>query len=218
MIGVAAVIMVITLVNGANKFVATKVYGYGADVFTASKQPSVIFQRCRIQQIPEAQRHLKLDDYREVAAKCAQIAPPREPWPAPPARWSTTATPAPMTRTFAVGPGTMPPIYNINIDRGRGFVPVDEEHNSRVAHHRPRYRRQPDGSRSIPSAKKFASMEPSTPSIGVGERKGKTLGQSQDDWVAVPHHHVSQHLRIQSQPDHLRACQRSGRPAGVSRR
>ncbi len=43
MIGVAAVIMVITLVNGANKFVATKVYGYGADVFTASKQPSVIF-------------------------------------------------------------------------------------------------------------------------------------------------------------------------------
>ena len=43
MIGVAAVIMVITLVNGANRFVATKVYGYGADVFTASKQPSVIF-------------------------------------------------------------------------------------------------------------------------------------------------------------------------------
>ena len=42
MIGVAAVIMVITLVNGANQFVATKVYGYGADVFTASKQPWVV--------------------------------------------------------------------------------------------------------------------------------------------------------------------------------
>ena len=42
-IGVASVIMVITLAAGANKFVATKVYGYGADVFTASKQPSVIF-------------------------------------------------------------------------------------------------------------------------------------------------------------------------------
>ena len=56
MIGVAAVIMVITLVNGANKFVATKVYGYGADVFTASKQPSVVFSDCGVQQIPKAQR------------------------------------------------------------------------------------------------------------------------------------------------------------------
>ena len=28
---------------------------------------------------------------------------------------------------------TMPPIYNLNIDRGRGFVPIDEQHSSRVA-------------------------------------------------------------------------------------
>ncbi len=27
----------------------------------------------------------------------------------------------------------MPPIYNMNIDRGRGFVPVDEQHHSKVA-------------------------------------------------------------------------------------
>jgi len=33
-IGVASVIAVITLTNGVNKYVATKVYGYGADVFT----------------------------------------------------------------------------------------------------------------------------------------------------------------------------------------
>ncbi len=42
-IGVASVIAVVTLVNGANHYVATKVYGYGADVFTASKQPQVEF-------------------------------------------------------------------------------------------------------------------------------------------------------------------------------
>ena len=42
-IGVASVIMVMTLVAGVNKFVATKIYGYGADVFTASKQPAVVF-------------------------------------------------------------------------------------------------------------------------------------------------------------------------------
>src|ERR1700678_4463623 len=73
MIGVAAVIMVITLVNGANKFVATKVYGYGADVFTASKQPSVIFTDAEWNKYPK-RKDLKIDDYREVAAKCRDCA------------------------------------------------------------------------------------------------------------------------------------------------
>src|ERR1700760_52626 len=73
MIRVAAVIMVITLVNGANKFVATKVYGYGDDVFTASKSPSVVFSdeewnRCR------KRKDLKIEDYREVADKCVHCA------------------------------------------------------------------------------------------------------------------------------------------------
>ena len=72
MIGVAAVIMVITLVNGANKFVATKVYGYGADVFTASKQPSVIFSDAEFNKY-QKRKDLKIDDYREVAAKCKAL-------------------------------------------------------------------------------------------------------------------------------------------------
>ena len=73
MIGVAAVIMVITLVNGANKFVATKVYGYGADVFTASKQPSVIFSDAEFNKY-QKRKDLKIEDYREVAAKCKDCA------------------------------------------------------------------------------------------------------------------------------------------------
>ena len=40
--GVASVIMVITLVNGANKYVSTKLTGYGADIFTVSQKSSVI--------------------------------------------------------------------------------------------------------------------------------------------------------------------------------
>jgi putative ABC transport system permease protein len=42
-IGVASVIALITLTNGVNKYVATKVYRSGADVFTLSKQPPVFF-------------------------------------------------------------------------------------------------------------------------------------------------------------------------------
>src|ERR1700720_41840 len=69
MIGVAAVIMVITLVNGANKFVATKVYGYGADVFTASKQPSVIFSDAEYMKY-QKRKDLKYEAYEAIAERC----------------------------------------------------------------------------------------------------------------------------------------------------
>src|SRR5712671_2847561 len=53
-IGVAAVIAVVSLINGANQYVATRVFRLGADVFGVSKQPSIItnvddwleFQKC----------------------------------------------------------------------------------------------------------------------------------------------------------------------------
>src|ERR1700741_3732568 len=41
-IGVAAVIAVVSLINGANQSVATRVFRLGADVFGLSKQPSII--------------------------------------------------------------------------------------------------------------------------------------------------------------------------------
>src|ERR1700722_4013084 len=41
-IGVASVIAVVTLINGANVYVATKVNRVGADVFTVSKSPAIV--------------------------------------------------------------------------------------------------------------------------------------------------------------------------------
>ena len=41
--GVASVIMVLTLVQGAKRYVSTKLSGYGADVFTVTRMSSVIF-------------------------------------------------------------------------------------------------------------------------------------------------------------------------------
>ena len=182
MIGVAAVIMVITLVNGANNFVATKVYGYGADVFTASKQPAVVFSDAEFNKY-EKRKDLKLDDYREVAAKCKDCASTG-------AMASTTGKVVyeshSSTETSVRGwTWTMPPIYNINIDHGRGFVPVDEEHNSKVAIIGPDIVDNQMGSID-PIGKEIRVDGTQYTVIGVGERKGKTLGQSQDDWVAVP--------------------------------
>ena len=119
-IGVASVIMVITLVAGANKFVATKVYGYGADVFTASKQPSVVFSDAEYQKF-QKRKDLKLDAYKAMAEGCTACA----------------ATGAQATKIGAVVYGIhsatdvsvrgwtwdMPIIENITIDRGRAFTP-----------------------------------------------------------------------------------------------
>src|ERR1700678_4557502 len=182
MIGVAAVIMVITLVNGANKFVATKVYGYGADVFTASKQPSVVFSDAEFNKY-EKRKDLKLDDYREVAANCKDCAGTG-------AMASATGkvvyeSHSSTDSSIRGWTWTMPPIYNINIDHGRGFVPIDEEHNSKVAIIGPDIVDNQMGSID-PIGKEIRVDGTQYTVIGVGERKGKTLGQSQDDWVAVP--------------------------------
>src|ERR1700712_2326887 len=41
-IGVASVIAVVTLVNGANRYVATKISRFGADTFTVNQMPTLI--------------------------------------------------------------------------------------------------------------------------------------------------------------------------------
>ena len=72
-IGVASVIMVMTLVAGVNKFVATKIYGYGADVFTASKQPAVVFSDAEYMKY-QKRKDLKYDAYEAIAERCTACA------------------------------------------------------------------------------------------------------------------------------------------------
>jgi len=183
MIGVAAVIMVITLVNGANKFVATKVYGYGADVFTASKQPAVVFSDAEYNKYKK-RKDLKIDDYREVAAKCKDCASTGA--MASTNNGKVVYNSHSSTDTSVRGwTWTMPPIYNINIDRGRSFVPIDEEHSSRVAIIG--FDIVDNQMTAVDPIGKEIRVDGSQYTvIGVGERKGKTLGQSQDNWVAIP--------------------------------
>ena len=69
-IGVAAVIAVVTFVNGINGYVAEKIFNLGADVFILSKAPNVI---TNADQYLESQRRkeVTLDDYEAVAAGCS---------------------------------------------------------------------------------------------------------------------------------------------------
>src|ERR1700730_5395675 len=69
--GVASVIMVITLTNTANDFMGTKLSGYGADVFTITRSASVTFG-------PEdyfkyqKRKILHYDDYEAIRTGCTQ--------------------------------------------------------------------------------------------------------------------------------------------------
>src|SRR5665213_451038 len=68
-IGVASVIMIVTMINGVNKYVATKVYGYGADVFTATQMPPVILTSEEYLKY-QKRKILRMEDYEAVKDQC----------------------------------------------------------------------------------------------------------------------------------------------------
>src|ERR1700756_259026 len=68
-IGVASVIMVVTLTNGAKDFVTTKINTYGAGVVTISKMPET-FITIEEYLAYQKRRDITFDDYRAVLDEC----------------------------------------------------------------------------------------------------------------------------------------------------
>src|SRR5215469_12273043 len=68
-IGIASVITVVTLTNGAKEFVTSKINSYGAAVVTISKMPDTFMT---IEEYLEYQkrRDVSFDDYRAVLSEC----------------------------------------------------------------------------------------------------------------------------------------------------
>jgi len=181
-IGVASVIAVVTLINGANGYVATKINSQGADVFTISQQPAFTtnykdylrYQKRKI---------ISLEEYHAVQSECTactqvgamQSATGKIVYGAQ----SSTDT------TIRGYTALMPEMQNLNIVEGRGFTQADDNHGAHVAI---------VGYDIYENLLKFedplgkeirADGVPYT-IIGMGEKQGKTLGQSQDNWIAVP--------------------------------
>jgi putative ABC transport system permease protein len=181
-IGVSSVIAVITLTNGVNKYVATKVYGYGADVFTLSKESPVIFSYEQWEKY-QKRKKIELSDYYAILSGCKSCVSIG-------ALLNTTGKVVYQNHSsnntdIRGWTWNMPAISNINIVQGRSFVPADQQYGSRVAivgydivdNLLPR---------TNPLGKEIrVGGEPYT-IIGVGERQGTTLGQSEDNYVAIP--------------------------------
>ena len=180
--GVASVIMVITLVNGANKYVSTKLSGYGADVFTVTRMPSVIFTAEEYLNY-QKRKIIRIEDYQAVKDACTECS-------------EVGALLSKSTNVVANGHSsnntsvrgytwTMLSLNNIDIDIGRGFTPSDEDHATKnvIVGYDIVDNLLGDGD---PIGKEIRVDGIPYTIVGVGDRQGKTLGQSQDNWVAVP--------------------------------
>src|SRR5664279_4272523 len=69
-IGVAAVIAVVTFVNGINGYVAEKIFNLGADVFIISKMPNVITDADQFIE-GNKRKDITMDNYQAVAEECS---------------------------------------------------------------------------------------------------------------------------------------------------
>ncbi len=181
-IGVAAVIAVVTLVNGANAYVATKVNNYGADVMTISKRPQIITsyeEYARFQK----RKNVDLDQFHYVETNCHKCdgigAQQTSSGKVVYGKQSTADT------TIRGNTWQMPQLQNQTIVEGRGFTPADDEHASHVAIIGADIQENALKGED-PIGKEIRVDGVPYTVIGLGEKQGKTLGTSQDNFVIVP--------------------------------
>lgn len=182
MMGVATLIAVMTIVQGANLYVEQKIANLGTNVFQVARTP---FAATDFDVIIKALRnkHIELDDLRAVRDVCQACV-------AVGASGSTTATIRHRDQEIAdvtiLGhTANMAEIDTRAIVQGRYFTPAEEERSSPVAL---------IGDTVV--QRFFAGADPigrtiRTPNeeftvIGVLEKVGSVLGQDQDNMIVIP--------------------------------
>jgi putative ABC transport system permease protein len=181
-IGVGSVIMVVTLTNGAKEFVTSKINSYGAATITISKMPETFITLEEFLAF-QKRRDVTYEDYRAVLSDCRSCrsvgAQRSKVGRVVLGTKSTTDT------NIRGWTWTMPPISNLNIEQGRGFTQTEDEHSTHVAIVGADIVDNVLGG-GDPLGKEIRIDGAPFTVIGVGERQGKMLGMSMDNWVAVP--------------------------------
>jgi putative ABC transport system permease protein len=182
MIGVASVIAVITLVNGANHYIATKISGYGADTIDVGKMPSVIFDADTYLSF-QKRKDLTYDQYLGLVAACTHCglsgADLQSSGKVVYGTQSTTAT-----RVRGYTPAVLQ-ITNVDVAQGREITEADEQQGTHIVVigydilDKVLHGANPIGKEIRVDGEVYTI-------VGVGERQGTTLGQSQDDYVVMP--------------------------------
>ena len=181
-IGVAAVIAVVTFVEGINGYVATKIFNLGADVFIVSKITPVI---TTVDQLIESQRRkdITLDDYEAVLEGCTHCK-----YVGAATFWTghVKFNDQSISDTWLRGfTPSMFPITDTEVVAGRPLNETDLQNASKVV---------VIGNDIL--EKLMPGLDPigqdvrvegeAYTVVGVGKAEGKTLGQSRDNYVLMP--------------------------------
>jgi putative ABC transport system permease protein len=181
-IGVGAVIAVVTFVSGINDYVAKKIFNLGADVFIVSKMSQV---ETNVERFLEAEKrkNIDMDDYEAVKAACGHcnyvgaVASGT-------ARVKHNEQSIEDTTVQGITP-SMATILDTDLTSGRMVNETDLDNHLQVA---------VVGTDIVEHL--LAGVDPLGQEIrvngwtyhviGVGKKKGKTLGQSADNYVMIP--------------------------------
>lgn len=208
-IGVAAVIAVVSLVNGANQYVATKVFNLGADVFGVSRQPSIV---TNVDDFLEFQKRkiLTYDDYeaiRELCGSCKEIGA------ALGGRVEAKSGLNSLKDTnLRAWTPQMAELYDVDLIEGRHITESDLQSAAPVC---------VIGMDLVdnlipgvdPVGKEIRWNNTPCEVIGVGKREGSTLGTSLDNWIILP---LSTYKKeFGNQTDSLRITVRAGAAAQI---
>jgi len=182
-IGVAAVIAVVTFTSGINGYVAQKIFNLGADVFLISKVSPVI---TNIDQFLEGQKRkdITIEDYeavRDACQHCAMVGASTIKTDGH-AKYGEQTLNDVWVRGFTP---SMAQILDIDLAAGRMLNENDENNRSSVA---------VIGTDVLDNL--FPGVDPLNKEIrvegqiytivGIGKKQGSTLGQSRDNYVAIP--------------------------------
>ncbi|MGB0065714.1 MAG: ABC transporter permease [Terracidiphilus sp.] len=182
-IGVASVIMVVTLTNGAKQFVTSKVNTYGASVITIGKMPQT-FMTVDEYLAFQKRKDVTYDDYRAILSdckSCVSVGAQRQ-------NGSGNVVLGTRSTTDTQIHGwtwTMPALSNEDIAVGRSFTETEDTHSAHVAIVGSDIEDKVLGPGDPLGKEIHVDGVPYTV-IGVAQTQGKMFGQSLDNWVSIP--------------------------------
>ena len=208
-IGVTSVIAVVSLINGANQYVATRVFRLGADVFGLSKQPSII---TNVDDFLEFQKRKRItyDDFEAVREFCTSC---KEVGAALGGRVETKSGVNSLKDTnLRAWTPQMPELYDVDLVSGRHITETDLRDAAPVC---------VIGNDIVenlmpgvdPVGKEIRWNNTPCQVIGVGKKEGSALGTSLDNWIILP---LSTYKKgYGNQQDSLRVTIRAGAAANI---
>jgi putative ABC transport system permease protein len=182
-IGVAAVIAVVTFVAGIDGYVAGKIFNLGADVFIMSKFSPV---ETNVEHLLEAEKrkNLNMEDYQAVLEACRHCDYVGAALRNNSGHVKYSEQSISDTTVQGITP-SMAPIYDTDLSAGRMLTEGDLNNKSAVVvvgtdiveHLMPGI---------DPLGREIRLDGWTYQVVGIGKKKGKTLGQSLDNYVMIP--------------------------------